>query len=213
MSSTVSYSWCTLFWEWSRKSWSTTCCRSFPSTARWMDWTLDFASSRLATLLYSGASGTDESTVWNASMRMWSCFFGQPNGTILGAWSLFSSGFLEMWNVGTRYLLVVRPFQVFVVDVRISCGKFPRTFAHLLHLLATREPDTASFWFEPPAAGFLTLCAMRRLDARALGAVGELAARCETKFNVCFNFATIVHLLLFLVAFFSTSLRSSLLSW
>ena len=93
LSSSMSNSWGTVFWQWSRKSRNTPCfpwCRSFPSTTRWMDWTRDFALSRLASLLYSDASWTDES---DFGLPSCGCdrAIGQPNGAILGSWSLFHS--------------------------------------------------------------------------------------------------------------------------
>ena len=68
----------------------------------------------------------------------------------------------------------------------------------------TWKLDAASFWFEPPAAGFPAHCAVRfepswlgdlsilgRQDSLDLGAVSELAAERQTRFNVGFDFATI----------------------
>ena len=65
LSSSLSYSGCTELWERSRTSRSTPrfpCCRSFPSIARWIGGTRDFASGRLSTPLDLDASRTDEST-------------------------------------------------------------------------------------------------------------------------------------------------------
>ena len=102
------------------------------------------------------------------------------------------------------------------------------SFLVLLFVFATDrhtwELDAASFWFEPPSVSSPAPFPMEfepcwlgapsipgRFDALELGAVEELAAVCDTKFNVGFDSATI--LLLFLVASFSTSFRGSKQSW
>ena len=47
----------------------------------------------------------------------------------LKLWSQIRVVFLEVWNVSTRYSVIVRPLRVVhVVDVGIFCGKFPCTF-------------------------------------------------------------------------------------
>ena len=69
----------------------------------------------------------------------------------------------------------------------------------------TWELDAASFLFEPPAADFSARSAVRfepcwlgaliipgRFHTLELGAVEELAAFCEIRFNVGFDFATIL---------------------
>ena len=44
--------------------------------------------------------------------------------------------FLEVWNVGTRYAVIVRPLRAaLVVDVGVFCDKFPCTFLKTLILV------------------------------------------------------------------------------
>ena len=87
----MSYTWCIVCLEWSRKSRSTPCfpcCRLFPSTARWTDWMRALVVSLLAMLLCSGDSQTGESF---CGLPFCGCdrVLGQLSGAILALWSLF----------------------------------------------------------------------------------------------------------------------------
>ena len=78
LSSSMTYSCGMALWEWSRTSRSTPCfpcSRSFPSTARWMGWTHDFASvcfHRFSTSRF-GCVSNWRFNLGTASLPVWSC--------------------------------------------------------------------------------------------------------------------------------------------
>ena len=130
--------------------------------------------------------------------------------------------FLKMWSVSTRYAEIVRPLRVvLVVDVQTfqrqvalhflensdpgSClqQRVSSQLRSSLHLFATlgnltlRHFDLnlqlqAALAIRLKPCGLGALNIPGRFDAFELGAVEELAAVCKTRFNVGFDFATIL---------------------
>ena len=123
-----------------------------------------------------------------------------------------SSSMMPGFSAASLLALFVK-IQVWFVSVAASLLALSFVFASDSH---TKELDAASLQFE------FTLCAMRfepcwldalsitgRFDALELGGVEELAAVCETKFSVGFDFAASLSLLFFFLLPFRHRFRAA----